>query len=126
MNTHIYAFDETKVNPIGTIDLPVYAADRILTVKFFIVDTRSTINAIMGREWIQSIKGVVSTLYQVLRCQSPDGTYTIDIKGDLRKDHRCFNLESEGRVKRLLSEKLSRMGRGKAKVGEETSEGADQ
>src|SRR5690606_21872563 len=72
VNTHIYAFDGTKVNPIGTIDLPVYAADRILMVKCFVVDTQSTVNVIMGQEWIHSIKGVVSTLHQVLRCQSPD------------------------------------------------------
>ena len=63
VTTHIYAFDGTRVNPIGTIDLPVYAADRILTVKFFVVDTQSTVNVIMGREWIHSIKGVVSTLH---------------------------------------------------------------
>ena len=126
MSTHIYAFDGTKVNPIGTIDLPVYAADRILTVKFFIVDTQSTVNAIMGREWIHLIKGVMSTLHQVLRCQSPDKTYIIDIKGDPMKDHWCFNLDSKGRVKRLSAEKLSWMEKGKAKVGEETSEGTDQ
>ena len=48
VSTHIYAFDRTKVNPIGTIALPVYAIDRVLTVKFFVVDTQSTMNAIMG------------------------------------------------------------------------------
>ena len=126
VSTHIYAFDGMKFNPIGAIDLPVYATDRILTVKFFVVDTQSTMNAIMGRDWIHSIKGVVSTLHQVLRCQSPDGTYTIDIRGDPMKDHRCFNLDSEGKVKRLSAEKLSQMEKGKAKVGEETSEEANQ
>ena len=126
MSTYIYAFDGMKVNPISTIDLPVYAADRILTVKFFVVDTQSTVNSIIGQEWIHSIKGVVSTLHQVLRCQSPDGTYTIDIKGDPMKDHRCYNLDSGGRMKRLSAEKLSRMEKEKAKVGEETFEEADQ
>ena len=126
VDTHICAFDGTKVNPIGTIDLPVYAADRILMVKFFVVDTPSTVNVIMGREWIHSVKGVVSTLHQVMRCQSPDGAYTIDIKGDPMKDHRCFNVDSEGRIKRLSKEKLDRMEKGKAKVGEEAFEGEDQ
>ena len=70
ISTHIYAFNRIKVNPIGTIALPVYAADRILMVKFFVVDTQSTVNAIMGQEWIHSIKAVVSNLHQLLRCQS--------------------------------------------------------
>ena len=42
-------------------------------------------NVIMGREWIHAVKGVVSTLHQVMRCQSPDGLYMIDIKGDMQK-----------------------------------------
>ena len=42
------------------------------------------------------------------------------------KSHRCFNLDDEGKVKRLSAEKLSRMEKGKAKVGDEASEGADQ
>ena len=107
VRTHIYAFDGTKVNPIGTIDLPVYAADQILIVKFFVVDTQSNVNAIIRRKRIHLIKGVVSTLHQVLRCQSPDETYTIDIRGDLMKDHQCFNLDYGGRVNRLSAEKLS-------------------
>ena len=60
VSTHIYAFDRKKVNPICTIDLPVYAANQILTVKLFVVDTQSTVNAIMGQEWIHSIKGGVN------------------------------------------------------------------
>ena len=50
VSTHIYAFNGTKVNPIDTIALPVYAADRVLTMKFFMVDTQSTVNAFMGQE----------------------------------------------------------------------------
>ena len=48
VSTHIYAFDGKKVNPIGTIAMPIYVADRVLMVKFFVVDTQSTVNAIMG------------------------------------------------------------------------------
>ena len=69
---------------------------------------------------------MVSTLHQVLRCQSLDRTYTIDIRGDLMRDHQCFNLDSGGRVKRLSKEKLSRMEKEKAKVEEEISKEVDQ
>ena len=68
----------------------------------------------------------MSTLHQVLRCQSPDGAHTIDIKGDPMKNHRCFNMDSEGRIKRLSKEKLDRMEKGKPKVGEEAFERVDQ
>ena len=66
------------------------------------------------------------TLHQVLRCQSPDGTYTIDIIGNPTRDHRCFNLDSRGKLNRLSKEMLSRMEKGKVKIGKEISEGADQ
>ena len=33
--------------------------------------------------------GVVSTLHQVMRCQSPDGRYTIDIRGDQSQAKKC-------------------------------------
>ena len=42
------------------------------------------------------------------------------------KNHRCFNMDSEGRIKRLSKEKLDRIEKGKAKVGEEAFEGEDQ
>lgn len=121
VSTNIYAFEGAKVNPIGTITLPVYATDRILTVNLFMVDTQSMVKAIMGWEWIHSIKGVVLTLHQLLRCESPDETYTIDIRGDPMRDHRCFNLDTQGRVKRLSAKKLYRMEKGKAKVREQIS-----
>ena len=62
--------------------LPVYAVDQVIKVRFLVLDTPSAMNVIMGREWIHVVKGVVSTLHEVMRCQSPDSLYTIDIKGD--------------------------------------------
>ena len=62
IKTLLHIFNEVEVNPLGVIALPVYAADRIVEVKFLVVDTHSAMNVIMGREWIHAIKGVVSTL----------------------------------------------------------------
>ena len=61
----------------------------------------------------------MSTLHQILRCQSPDGLYTIDIRGDRAKDHLCFTLEFEGKVKKLTEEQIKRLEKRKAKEGEE-------
>ena len=95
-------------------------------MKFFVVDTQSTVNVIMGREWIYSVKGVVLTFHQLQRCQSPNRMYMIDIKGDLTRDHQCFNLDSRGKVNRLSEEKLRCVEKGKAEVGEEISKDANQ
>ena len=68
IETSLHAFNGAEVKPLGVIALPVYMADRIVEVKFLVVDTHSAINVIMGREWIHVVKGVVSTLHQVIRC----------------------------------------------------------
>ena len=95
-------------------------------VKFFIIYTSTTVNVIMGREWIHSIKWVVSTLNQVLRCQSLDGSYMIDIKGNQTKNHGCFSLGSEGKVKRLSKEQINRLEKGKVKEGKELPEDTNE
>ena len=48
VKTQIHAFDGAKVTPIGMITLLVYATDRVQMVTFFIIDTPSTVNVIMG------------------------------------------------------------------------------
>ena len=65
------------------------------------------------------IRGVVSTLHQVFRCQSPNRLYTIDIKGDPMRDHGCFNLKIEGKIKRLSKDQIKHLEKGKAKEEEE-------
>lgn len=126
VNTKIYAFDGSRVNPIGTVTLPVYAAERILLTTFFIVDTPAAVNAIMGREWIHSIEGVVSTLHQLIRCSSPNGQYTIDIRGDSGRERGCFNVETTGKVKRLSQEHFSHEENKKAAAAEEDFEGSEK
>ena len=88
IKTSLHAFNGAKVKPLGMVVLPVYAADRVIMVKFLVVDTPSAMNVIMGREWIHAVRCVVSTLHQVMRCQSPYGLYTIDIKGVQSQNRR--------------------------------------
>ena len=121
--TQIHAFDGAKVRPIGTITLSVYVADWIQMVNFFIVDIPSIVTVIIGWEWVHAIKGVVSTLHQVLRCQSPDRLYTIDIKGDPIQNQKYFNINIKGKIKRLSEEQIKQIKKGKAKVDEGLPEG---
>ena len=70
----------------------VYAAERTLPMNFLVVESRLAFNAIMGRGWIHAMHGVVSTLHQVMRCQSLDGRYTIDIRRDQSQARRCHTI----------------------------------
>ena len=69
----LVAFDGIRVFPKGIARLMVYAAERTLLVNFLVMENRSTFNEIMDRGWIHAVHRVVSTLHQVMRCQSPDG-----------------------------------------------------
>ena len=112
----LHAFNGAEVKPLGIVVLPVYAADRVVVVKFLVVDTPSTMNVIMGREWIHTVKGLVSTLHQVMRCQSPDGLYTIDIKGDQSQNRRCYTVENkEGGVQKMTNHQIEKFNKAKGK-----------
>ena len=80
--SHLVAFDGTRVFSKGIESLMLHATEKTPSVNFLVIESRSAFNAIMGCGWIHAMHGVVSTLHQVMRCQSPDGRYTIDICGD--------------------------------------------
>ncbi|XP_062104162.1 uncharacterized protein LOC133815324 [Humulus lupulus] len=86
----ILGFNSQRVYPKGVVRLTVVAAERTLSVDFLIVDSITSYNAIMGRSWIHRMQGVVLTLHQVMRCHSPNGRYTIDIKGCQKQAKKYF------------------------------------
>ncbi|XP_062089082.1 uncharacterized protein LOC133795645 [Humulus lupulus] len=86
----ILGFNSQRVYPKGAIKLNVVAIECNLEVDFLIIDSITSDNAIMGRNWIHRMQGVVSTLHQVMRFQSPNGHYTIDIKGYQRQAKKWY------------------------------------
>ena len=66
-------------------------------------------NVIIGRGWIHVVKGVVLTLHQVMRCQSSNGLYTINIKGDHTQGKRCYNIIQGEGIQRLNEEQIKKM-----------------
>ncbi|PON96306.1 hypothetical protein TorRG33x02_078950, partial [Trema orientale] len=92
----LFAFDSNRVSPLRVATLKVHATDRSLDVDFVVVDCQSSFNAIMGRGWIHAMHRVASTLHQVLRCQSTDGTHTIDIRGDQTSARKYFSTTMKG------------------------------
>lgn len=91
---------------IGTIRLKVTAEERCLMVEFVIVDAVSPYNAIMGRSWIYLMKGIPSTLHQVMRCVTDKGV-VFDIQDDQMVARKCINVALKGKSKLVETEKKS-------------------
>ncbi|XP_062089302.1 uncharacterized protein LOC133795864 [Humulus lupulus] len=88
--TPISGFNSQRVYLKGVVRLTMVAEERTLPVDFLIIDSITSYNAIMGRNWTHMMQGVVLTLHQVMRCQSPNGRYTIGIKGGQKQAKKCF------------------------------------
>ncbi|XP_059629919.1 uncharacterized protein LOC132272857 [Cornus florida] len=78
----LLGFDGKRVEPIGIVELMVRAVKKNLVESFVVVEIHPSYNLLMGRRWIHRVQGVPSTLHQVMRCISPDGSKVIDIHRD--------------------------------------------
>ncbi|KAG2306713.1 hypothetical protein Bca52824_026461 [Brassica carinata] len=56
-------FNGASEQMIGTIRLPVYAGDVVRTVKFSVIRAKAPYNAILGTQWLHSMKAVPSTYH---------------------------------------------------------------
>ncbi|XP_059629632.1 uncharacterized protein LOC132272516 [Cornus florida] len=89
---HLLGFDGKRVEPIGTVEVAIHAAKRVLMETFVVVEIHPSYNLLMGRGWIDRVQGVPSTLYQVMRCLGPDGTKVIDNHGDQVAVKECYSI----------------------------------
>ncbi|XP_059669418.1 uncharacterized protein LOC132314591 [Cornus florida] len=78
----LLGFDGKRVEPNGTVEVAVHAAERVLIETFVVVEIHPSYNLLIGRGWIHRVQGVPSTLHQVMRCLGPDGAKVIDIHRD--------------------------------------------
>ncbi|XP_062171075.1 uncharacterized protein LOC133876849 [Alnus glutinosa] len=73
-----------KVSPLGSIELPVitgtYPRQKVIMIKFLIVDRASAYNAIFGRTALNKLKAVTSTLHLSMKFPTPEGVGVV--KGD--------------------------------------------
>ncbi|XP_059650669.1 uncharacterized protein LOC132296485 [Cornus florida] len=70
----LLGFDRKRAEPIGTVEVVVHAAERVLMESFVVVEIHPSYNLLMGKGWIHRVQGVHSTLHQVMRCLGPDRT----------------------------------------------------
>ncbi|XP_059670864.1 uncharacterized protein LOC132316400 [Cornus florida] len=88
----LMGFNDTRVDPLGEIDLSVTAAKRTLKENFVLTEIYPSYNLIMGRGWIHRMRRVPSTLHQVIRCLSPDGKEVVNLWGDQVTAKECYML----------------------------------
>ncbi|XP_059658325.1 uncharacterized protein LOC132304588 [Cornus florida] len=88
----LLGFDGKQVEPIGTVEVAVHAAERVLMETFVVVEIHPSYNLLMGRGWIHRVQGVTSTLHQVMRCLGPDGAKVIDILTDQVAAKKCYSV----------------------------------
>ncbi|XP_059671018.1 uncharacterized protein LOC132316557 [Cornus florida] len=100
----LLGFDGKRVEPIGTVEVVVHAAERVLMETFVVVEIHPSYNLLMGRGWIHRVQGVPSTLHLVMRCLGPDGTKVIDIHGDQVAAKECYSID------RFRPERKTRVG----------------
>jgi hypothetical protein len=84
VSCHLLGFAEEKVLPHGSIELPVtigaYPRQKVIMVKFLVVDKPSAYNAIFGRTDLNELKVVTSTPH--LSMKFPTEERVGVVKGD--------------------------------------------
>ncbi|XP_026410818.1 uncharacterized protein LOC113306047 [Papaver somniferum] len=89
----IYRFNGAPTKPLGDIVLEVKAGPMKIEIRFSVVDALSPYNAIIGRRWVQKLKGVAATYHQYLRFPTPEGV--MEIKGDQVTARECQALQNQ-------------------------------
>jgi hypothetical protein len=99
VSCQLQGFAGEKVLSLGSIDLPVmartYPRQKVIMVKFLIVDRVSAYNAIIGRTALNDFKAATSTPHLSMKFPT-EGVATEEgvgvVKGDQKEARRCYNL----------------------------------
>jgi hypothetical protein len=90
----LVGFSGEQVLPLGSIELSVivgtYLKQKIIMVKFLIIDRSSACNAILGRMALNDLKAVTSTSHLSMRFPTEEGVDTE--KGNQRMARECYNI----------------------------------
>uniref|UniRef100_A0A2N9GHZ5 RNA-directed DNA polymerase n=1 Tax=Fagus sylvatica TaxID=28930 RepID=A0A2N9GHZ5_FAGSY len=73
----LYGFSGESVMPVGRVTVKVHAGTISSPTDFWVLNSYSPYNAILGRPWLHKMKAVPSTLHQRLRFPTPEGIMEI-------------------------------------------------
>ena len=73
----LYEFIGESVMPAGRVTIKVHAGTISSLTEFWVLNSYSPYNAILGRPWLHKMRAVPSTLHQKLRFPTPEGVMEI-------------------------------------------------
>uniref|UniRef100_A0A2N9HSY3 RNase H type-1 domain-containing protein n=1 Tax=Fagus sylvatica TaxID=28930 RepID=A0A2N9HSY3_FAGSY len=84
----LYGFSGESVMPVGRVTVKVHAGTVSSPTDFWVLNSYSPYNAILGRPWLHKMKAVPSTLHQRLRFPTPEGI--MEVRGDQVTAKQCL------------------------------------
>jgi len=110
----LLGFAEEKVLPLRSIELFVTAEthprQKVIMVRFLVVDRPSAYNAIFGRTSLNELKAVTSTLNLSMKFPTEEGVGIV--KGDQKKARHYYNLSLKSTPEKYnLGEKTKEVGK---------------
>jgi len=111
---HLLGFAGEKVSPLGSIEFLVtagtYPRQKVVMVKFLIVDRPLAYNTIFGGIALNELKAFTSTPHLSMKFPTAEGIRVV--KGDQREARRCYNLSLKNLPEtHKLGEKTKKGGR---------------
>ncbi|XP_062166896.1 uncharacterized protein LOC133873182 [Alnus glutinosa] len=99
---HLLCFVGEEMVPLGSIELHVtagtYPRQKVIMVKFLIVEKALAYNAIIGRTALNDLKAVTSTHHLSMKFPTEEGVGVV--KGGQREARRCYNLSLKNTPKK--------------------------
>ena len=79
----IRAFDGTKREILGNIELPIQVRSCTFNFEFIVMDINPSYNCLLGRPWIHMAGAVPSTLYQMVKFVADKNLITMVAEKDM-------------------------------------------
>jgi hypothetical protein len=84
----LYGFSGESVMPVGRVTVKVHAGTVSSPTEFWVLNSYSPYNAILGRPWLHKMRAVPSTLHQRLRFPTLEGI--MEVRGDQVIAKQCL------------------------------------
>jgi hypothetical protein len=79
----VKAFDGSRRDVIGEVDLPILIGPQVFTITFQVMDIKPTYSCLLGRPWIHAAGAVTSTLHQKLKFITGDKMIVVSGQEDI-------------------------------------------